>query len=573
MEFYSFIGVIILFFLVMGLRGRVKKLENIINSGAIQYPAKEAKAVSFGQQYQKQEEQLPQPAYSEDINAVIFDNFIEWFKKDWILKLGALLLLIAFGWLVTYAFLNNWIGPMGRIVIGITAGASILLLGWWRVQKYTHQGGIFLVLGSTIILISIFAARELYDFFTPLSALFVMFLSTAFVALMSVKYKIRWLSLISLALAGVAPLLTNDPSTNFIMIFAYLFVVIIGTIWIVAVTERRELTFAALLLVSLYSVPHFFSSPWAVDKELLLLFAYAFTALFFFTNTLGILKLQGKDIISDLVTAAGSGIFLLAWIMFIVKDEWKSLTIAAWMMVFSVGAFIIFKITQRKEPFYVYAGVSVIMLVAATFVQFKGAPLTIVYTIESAIISIIIYYVLKNIRIAEQASLFLFLPVILSIKSIIIMFENRNNDILSEDFFVLLILGITFLGLGTFFWLKRKANGEKLISEITSSLLVGGSAYLYLLLWLSLRAAFENNDLAAMISLVVYTIIGIATYLYGKTRERKMFLFYGAGLLGVVVLRLLLVDVWNMELTGRIITFFLIGILFISTAFLGRKKQ
>ncbi len=43
--------------------------------------------------------------------------------------------------------------------------------------------------------------------------------------------------------------------------------------------------------------------------------------------------------------------------------------------------------------------------------------------------------------------------------------------------------------------------------------------------------------------------------------------------LGFVVLRLLTVDVWKMELTGRIITFLLVGALLMSTAFLVRKRQ
>ena len=76
-----------------------------------------------------------------------------------------------------------------------------------------------------------------------------------------------------------------------------------------------------------------------------------------------------------------------------------------------------------------------------------------------------------------------------------------------------------------------------------------------------------------MVSLVVYTLAGLATHFYGKMHQRKGFEYYGGAVLGCVVARLLLVDVWGMELTGRIITFFLIGTLLVSTAFIGRKKK
>jgi len=119
----------------------------------------------------------------------ISDAFSMWLKEDWLIKLGGLLLLIGFGWFVSYAFLHNWIGPSGRIAIGLFLGVLVLVLGDWRIKKYTHQGEIFLILGSTIVLLTIFAARELYDFWNPMVALVVMFFSSAFVAVESIRYK------------------------------------------------------------------------------------------------------------------------------------------------------------------------------------------------------------------------------------------------------------------------------------------------------------------------------------------------------------------------------------------------
>lgn len=498
------------------------------------------------------------------------DKLAEWLKKDLLLKFGALLLLIGFGWLTTYAFLNNWIGPMGRITLGITAGSFFIMFGWWRLKKYIHQGGIFLVLGSTTVLLTIFAAREIYHFFTPLTALFVMFLSTAFVALASVKYNSRSLGLSSLILAGVAPLLTNSPSPDFIGLFAYLFVIILGAIWISAITRRHELTAVALMIVGFYSLQHLFSMT-SRDGETLLLFAYAFSSVFFLANTVGILKLKGKDIVPDLVTAAGNGLFLLAWIMTTAQDEWKSLIISAWMLVFSVGAFLIFRITKRREPFFVYASVGVAMLAAATSAELKGATLTIAYIIESGLISLIAYSILRDKKIAELISLLLIGPIILSFESI--TSSAWTNGILHKDFFVLLILGLVLLGLGLVFMRRASEIENKEPQQLNTTLLVLGSAYIYGLLWLSLRAVLNNDDFAVMASLVIFTIVGLTTYLYGFAKEQKGLRLYGGVLLGFVIGRLLLIDVWRMELAGRTLTFFLIGTLLMSTAFLRKKKQ
>src|SRR3989304_1793002 len=131
------------------------------------------------------------------------------------------------------------------------------------------------------------------------------------------------------------------------------------------------------------------------------MFAYGFALLFFFTNTAGILKLNDDEIVPDLITAAGNGLFLLVWIVSVVQPEWQSLVISLWMIIFLVGAFFIFKATGKKEPFYVYSGVGLAMLAAATAAELDGYTLTIAYTIEAAIASVVAFMVLRDVKIAQ----------------------------------------------------------------------------------------------------------------------------------------------------------------------------
>lgn len=559
MEFITFvIGVVILFFLI-NINGRVKQLEELIKHNP--KPVAKTKSSAVSQPTIQFQTEPETSTYQSSSGPTPVNRFFAWLKEEWLMKLGALLLLIGFGWLATYAFLNNWIGPMGRIVLGIVAGTLILILGWWRAQKFLHQGGIFMVLGSTTILLTLFAAREIYDFFTPATALALMFLSTVFVALASVKFKSRSLSLASLILAGVAPLLTNSPVPNYVSLFLYLFVVILGALLVVFFTGQREVTLAALVLVALYSAPHLLNSA-SSDLGTLLLFAYAFAAVFFIANIMGIVRSKDSDISLQLLTAVGNGLLLLAWIMIAAPTEWQSLIISAWMIVFLIGAFLLFKINHKREPFYVYAGVGVAMLAAATSAELQGATLTIAYTIESALISIVQYFVMRDATSAQRLNVLFIVPVILSSQSIIS--TNWNVGIWHKDFFVLLILSLTLFGLGLFF---------RTINKPSPRLLVAGSIYAYILLWLSLGSLFPTGNLAVMVSLVMYTIIGIIVYFSGVTHNIKGRRMYGAALIGFVVARLFLVDVWNMELTGRIITFFAVGALLMSTAFLGRKKN
>ncbi|MDO8469042.1 MAG: DUF2339 domain-containing protein [Candidatus Peribacter sp.] len=550
---------IVLFSSVASLRRRIAALEQVLEQ-------RQGHAASPASLPTPPTEETPRHPSRNGPTA--FELFALWVKQDWLLKVGALLLIIAFGWLTTYAFMNNWIGPMGRIALGIGAGALFLLLGFWRTQKFIHQGGVFLVLGSTVILITLFAARTVYGFFTPTTALAVMFLSTAFVGLASVKYSNRALALGSLILASAAPLLTHSPEPNLVGLFTYLLIVILGTIWIAVIIRRHELTAAALIVIALYSIPVLGSRP--ADLPTLLLIAYVFAAAFFVTNTAGLLKLEKKEMLPDLLTAAGNGLFLLAWIMVAAPDEWKSLIIVGWMLIFVVGAFSIFTITHKREPLYVYVGVGIALLAGATAAELEGAALTIAYTLETGVIAALAFGLLKDLKLALRTCLLFVGPIALSLDSLTTY--RWSTGIPYEDFFVLLTLGIVLLGLGTFLWSRAQATKTTDIVLPSGLLASAGSLYLYALLWLSLQATMLNAT-AVMTALAVYTIIGLITHLTGKANGQQGLKVYGGVVLGCVVARLLLIDVWSMELSGRIVTFFLVGALLISTAFVGRKKR
>ncbi len=509
----------------------------------------------------------PEPVKMPVREPLWIEGFMVWLKEDWLLKLGAFILLLGFGWFVSYAFLHNWIGPFGRVTLGMLAGIGILGFGWMRMHKYPQQGSIFLGLGAIVIIISVYSGAFVYALFPSRVALAIMFLTSAFMALASVRFNVRSLARVGILIASFAPfiLFVNNGSPTYIELFSYLFVVVLSIVWIVALTGWRDLTMAGIVMFLLYSLPHFDGRPESVE---LLWFAYAFALLFFVVNTLGILKSKDGDIKYDSIAAALNGLILLAWIMTVAVPEWRSLIIVGWMMLFIVGAFIIFTVTKRREPFFVYTGVAIAMLATATAAQLDGAALTIAYIIESAVIPMIAYMVMQDRSIAERLTLLMIGPAFLSLLSI---FANWRTEIPWDHFFVLfLMMGVSLLLGILFMFIPRDA--EK--SNTDELLLVVGSIYGYVLLWLSVHAVLSlDYDFATMICLVIYTIIGLIVYAYGRVTERKGLLYYGGTLLGFTIAYLLLVSVWDMALSGRIITFFLIGTLLMATAFIGRKKK
>ena len=212
------------------------------------------------------------------------------------------------------------------------------------------------------------------------------------------------------------------------------------------------------------------------------------------------------------------------------------------------------------------------MLAAATAAELQGSALIIAYVIESVIISLVAYSALKDYVLGQKLSLLMIGPMLLMFETIYRF--DRSRTVINEHFFAILILAVSLLvlGLAYRYFVSLTNNRDSIFSKFYIVQIIVGSLYLYLLLWHALHNGLNNRSIAVMIAMIVYTIVGLITNIYGKLKGNKVLYFYGGIMLAFVVLRLFMVDVWQMDLTRRIITFFLIGALLISTAFINKKK-
>ena len=568
----TFLLFVCLLIYVISLTNRVSTLEKKLDKTVVEIPAAQTPQLYQStpivtetvQQFAPQT--FGQGATLAPIPEPSFD-LVSWFKQDALLKLGALLLIIAFGWFVSYAFANNWIGPVGRITLGLFAGVAFMGFGVWRSYAFKHQGAVFAVLGSTVVLLTVYAARHAYDFFTPATALGIMFLSVVFIAYLSVVHKNEKLAVAGLVLGAVAPLLTNAPEPSAIALFSYLTVLVLGSIWVTALLRADGLLFTAFVTVILYSLPFFTGMENSADTPIIMLFGFFFTVVFFITNNIGIIRTSDTNTKPvSLYIAVGSGLYVTSWIYFGMVDHLQGLTFLAWAMVFATGAFLIFARTQKTMPFYIYGTVAIGLLGAATAEFFSGPLLTIMYILEVATLVLLTNRFVEKDSVTTSSAFLFVLPIILSAEHVVSW--NWDDGFMHASALVLLFvtnaLLITGLMLISHTSVTRKSTGTTLVTL--------GSIYLCLMIWLVTHSVLAD-DFATTVSLFVYTVWGIAAYVMGVSYNSSNLKLGGAVLIGAVIVRLLVIDVWQMALSGRIITFFVIGTLLVSTAFLKKLRN
>ncbi|MDB5244246.1 MAG: hypothetical protein JWN18_116 [Parcubacteria group bacterium] len=502
-------------------------------------------------------------------------RFGEWLKEDWLMKVGALLFIIGCGWFVSYAFANNWIGPVGRITLGVVAGVLVMLFGFWRMLKYASQGAVFLALGAGMTMLSIFAGRTIYGFFTPAAAVGFDFLIASFVSFAAYRFNLKSLAVIGQILAFVAPLLAVG-QTNSVFLFSYLLAITLATLIWAGLSGWRDLIVASLVFVTLYSLPYLFaahgsSGIYSVDAPIVLNFAYIFAMVYLLTGMYAVVKRGVVTAQNELLLAVLNGAFLFLWILMVSPKELHTLLYSAWAIVFAVGSFIAFRASEKPDPFYAYGSVAIAFVAAATAAQLSGATLAIAYTIEALLLVVAILTLTKKVGSAASSLLFFIVPIALSFDSMRVY--GYSQAVFSREFFVLFILAGALIIAGRLIGNAERESGATTTGHLWPTAVILGTVYIWYIIWSAVHIVLPHSaDMATFVTLTIYTIAGLVAYFNGLFTSDTARRVYGMGLLIFVVARLLFVDVWTMELAGKVITFFAIGILLMSTAFLTKKK-
>ncbi len=503
-----------------------------------------------------------------------FEKFFAWYAHEWMLKTGALLILLGFIWFATYAFLNNWIGPIGRISLGLVAGALILYAGEHRLSKIRTQGITIVWLGAAVMIVTIYAAQEIYQMFPATVALLFLALTTVVTAIISLRHQSLSLSVASLIIGGIAPLIIGSTENSIFGLYSYLIIITLGTIWIARHRKWEILTFLALIITTLYSFLYFFSSAEYLMSTLtpleflqLRFFAATLTGIFFLVSLMTVITNKAVTKV-DLITAGAVGLYTYGWINGLIPDEYKGLVTATAALFYSGASFITFTRTSLKQPVYLYTTIAVILLAIATAFEFEGPVLIMAFSIQALVLPIVGVRLL-GADVGKYILFYFILPIFLSLESIV---SSWGTELFQNEFYALTIVTTTLLASGIYFSYDKNVRNNAL-HEASTFIIVTGSIYALLWIWKVFHTIITPEYFATMATLVVYTGIGLFTYITGDVQKRKVLHKFGLFTLIFVVGRLFIVEIWNMELTGKIITFFMIGTLLAGSVLLRKQHS
>jgi uncharacterized membrane protein len=209
------------------------------------------------------------------------ENFEAVVAGRWLNYVGILALLFAVTFFLKYAFDNNWVGPRGRVGIGILLGAA--LYPWSQRllnngYQYFSEG--IAALGAATLYLSLWAGWHYYAIFPQSTAFALMIVVTVATFAVAVGRNSERIALLAQIGGLITPLLVSTGENHEVALFTYLAILgaaTLGLAWVRTWKWLLPLQFAATLVFFWGWYNEFYGEP---ELAVTILFATVFFLLF-----------------------------------------------------------------------------------------------------------------------------------------------------------------------------------------------------------------------------------------------------------------------------------------------------
>jgi uncharacterized membrane protein len=177
------------------------------------------------------QEPAPPPQFLAQQPATSDNSLESRIGSQWFNRIGILAVLIGMAWFLKFAIDNHWIGPAGRVLIGIIAGAA--LIAWserFRTRGFAAFSYSLKAVGSGILYLSLWAAFSLFHLIPSSAAFIAMLLVTAFNGFMAWSQDSELLALYAIVGGYSTPLLLSNGENHELALFSYLLLLNVATL-------------------------------------------------------------------------------------------------------------------------------------------------------------------------------------------------------------------------------------------------------------------------------------------------------------------------------------------------------
>jgi uncharacterized membrane protein len=305
--------------------------------------------------------------------------------------IGALVLGVSF--FLKYAFDNNWIGPTGRVFIGILVGGILIALGQYLRKKYDVFSEIMFGGGIAILYLSFYAAHSFYNIIDSFSTGIFMVLVTVLTFTFSFINKDNKLAILAVTGGFLTPYIIGASGNNMTEIFSYLVILNIGVLAITIFKKWPELVAVAIIGTAINFFTWFSSHYTESVLGSTVFFLIISFIIFFIASVYRIIILKVKSTEVDYFLLLANAFGFYGTFYSIVKPMHESMLGFYTLIIaifYIIVAYLSNKNNNEDRALNIFLpGMAVAFLSIVVPIQFSGAYIAILWFVEACVLYLI----------------------------------------------------------------------------------------------------------------------------------------------------------------------------------------
>ncbi len=497
----------------------------------------------------------------------------------WLNRVGILALLFAVSFFLKYAFENNWVGPRGRVAIGLLLGSALFPWSQWllrRGYRYFSEG--IAGLGAAVLYLSIWSGWHYYKLFPQGSAFAGMIVVTAAMVSVAVGRDSQRVALLALVGGFLTPLLVSTGRDQQVVLFTYLGVLDAGLLALARARNWILLAPISFVATEVYFWGWYETFYNAEKLERTALFATLFFVVF---AALPVVRSQRDGRLSalemGLVLLNAFGYLVALRAMLWHEHRW-ALTVA--VLALAAVHLEVARRLPRPQPSeraplrLLFAGLALTFVSLAIPIRLEGKWITMAWAVEGAVL--IWSGIRAKTRSLRAAGLLLFAVAAVRLA----MFPIPAPQFLLNARFAAFSVAVASFGAALYF--ARREPVDLTEAEKTVFAVLGIVLNAYALAALSLEAwdlfgrmrAWDiESSLSQQLSLsVVWTAYATGLIVAGVKRRAAALRWQALALFGLVVAKVFLYDLSFLERFYRIVSFLVLGLVLLVVSFFYQRK-
>jgi uncharacterized membrane protein len=505
----------------------------------------------------------------------------------WLNRIGIVAMLIGVSYFVKYAFDNNWVGPGGRITIGLVVG--IVLVLWserFRTRGYAAFSYSLKAVGIGTLYLSLWGAFQIYHLIPAAAAFVAMAAVTAATIVLALSQYAELLASFALVGGFSSPVLLSTGQNHEVALFCYVALLDLAILTIAIFKPWRRLlwgSFAGTIILYLGWYSEYYSRD---QRALTVAFASLFAAIFAVIPLAATgaqsTRFAGHSTTLTLLPVFNAAAFFLALYVMYGEDKttltWYALALAA--VYLGLGSAVKKRLTSEDANFVnlLHVAIAIAFITIAIPLKLDAQWITIGWLVESGML----LWLSVKAR-ADFLRYFAAFALTLGIARLLFYDQIRVDMLVFNMRFATYAVAIAILGGIAVLGKRHAAQAETIFLEVA---VVGVNVLALIALTLeasdyfdrqtpsraSLAAAYAQMNLARDFSYsAIWLVYGAVLMVVGFRRRSAFVRWQSLILIAFTICKVFLYDVSQLGGSYRIVSFIALGAVLLGISFIYQR--